>query len=122
MASLRVTRAREAFLALNRSFQAQTLLPDGVYRRLEEQGVVVSNAILIDAFPDGGGTFCGRLVHRRRVYAFDVDTSDRAATTWEDVTESFLERCGALRHRAPWSPEILAYETAWHDGKDDRDL
>lgn len=103
--------AKQELTELNDRFHSRSLLSETFYRQLTQAGFAYRRCLLISIFPDGGATYCGKLIRQDgRVVKFDIDLDFEKFSSWEDVTEIFNEMYEKNKNVKPWLKEVIAYD------------
>ena len=104
-----VEESRRALLEVNERFWKRSILGPSFYAQLAAHGFDCAGSLLVEAVPEGSNTYSGAVIRQDgRVFAFDVDLELPHLSEWEDVTESFLEKCRRLTPVEPWADPVVA--------------
>lgn len=72
-------------------------------------GIRVGDLALVEAVPDGEGSWFGRaLLRDGRALRFDLDASDPAFSTITDDSDTFYDSVRLKLKHKPWSREVVA--------------
>lgn len=105
-----VQESRKALLEVNSRFWKRSLLGPSFYVQLDAQGFDCARSLLVVAVPEGSNTYSGHIIRQDgRVFRFDVDLDSPHLSEWEDVTQSFLEKCRKLEAAEPWADPVVAW-------------
>ena len=104
-----VEESRKALLEVNDRFWRRGLLGPAFYAQLGEHGFDCARSLLVVAVPEGSNTYSGNIIRQDgRVFEFDVDLDLPHLSQWEDITQSFLNKCRRLEPVEPWADPVVA--------------
>ena len=109
--SLKVRKAKENLVQLNRMFHELDVAPIEFYQQLKSRNVDVGLSILISVCPDGDNTYFGSLINQLgSVCSFDIDCDDEKYSRWD--VGSPIESSDSLQHAnaKPWDAKVIAAE------------
>ena len=107
----KIELTKKEVIDINTKFHQKTLLESEFYRQLMQAGFVYSQCILISIFPDGGNTYCGKIIRQDgRVIEFDIDFDASGYSIWTDITDTFHEVYEKNKNSKPWMKEVVAYD------------
>lgn len=106
----KVESAKEELIQLNEKFHKKLLVTEVFYKQLMQNGFAYRQCLLVSIFPDSSNTYTGALIRQDgNVFEFDIDLDSAEASSWENVTDSFLEQCERNKVVKPWLKEVVAY-------------
>ena|SRR5690554_3017424 len=109
MGTKKLESVKEELIELNEKFHKKLLVTEAFYRQLTQNGFVYRQCLLVSIFPDSSNTYCGKLIRQDgNVFEFDVDLDSAEDSSWEDVTDSFLDLCERNKVAKPWLIEVVA--------------
>lgn len=111
MNSKKLDFVRGGIIELNDKFQKRELGNGDFYKFFSDNGFIVSRCTLVSLFPDGNGTYCGKVIRQDgRVFNFDMDINSGDDSFMEDITDDFLVIYRENRESKPWLIEVVSYD------------